>query len=82
MDAEFGGCLQIPKHSSRGGQMHFKRLNVVSAQSSDTEGNVRSASKCRVHQGADDRQVLLSIGGLVFALGVGKIHLMVKRRPC
>jgi len=44
------GCgLEISKHSLRSSCMHFKRFDVISAESRHTEGDVWSTSECRIH---------------------------------
>jgi len=50
MNLKSGSILQVSEYSLCHRCMHFKRLNIVPAESSDTEGDVWSASKCHIHE--------------------------------
>ena len=58
--------------------MQLKWLDIVSAESSDAEGNVWSTSKCRIHEQSDHRQVFFAVSQFVFAAGVTQIFLRIK----
>ena len=82
MDAEIGCGFEIAKYSFRCGQMHLKGLNVVATESSDTEGDVWSASKCGIHQGSNYREIFFSINGFVLAVGVVQVNFRIELRFC
>jgi len=50
INSKSGSSLQVSEYSLCRHCMHFKRLNIVPAESSDAEGDIRSTSKCRIHE--------------------------------
>jgi len=59
---------------------HFERLNIVPADSIDTEGNIRSTSKCHIYERSNYRQVFLAVGQFVLIADITQICLRIKWR--
>jgi len=50
VNSKSGSGFELLKHSLCSHCMHFKRLDIVSTESSETEGDVQSASECYIHE--------------------------------
>jgi len=50
MNLKSDSSLQVSEYSLHRRCVHFKRLNVVPAESSNAEGDIRSTSKCCIHE--------------------------------
>jgi len=50
MNSKSGSSLQVLEPSLCCSCLHFERLNIVLAESGGAEGDIRSTSKCRIHE--------------------------------
>ena len=50
INSKSGSSLHVSEYSLCRRCMHFERLNIVPAKIGDTEGDIRSTSKCRKHE--------------------------------